>query len=593
MTLTQLVRTCFPNFWLSESNINTNKMSENFGEFLTNHRSKSIKRSYPSTIKLWDIIVTCPTSKGLDVFLWPANLFAVNYSIIKYTDKYRKLVSFSSDKLDIDQNEVQALTEEWKEIGNIIFKSKVNTPKIKSYIDKIFSKNNMDKCIYELMNQPDFILPLFTITASIDECFSDFLNETKDNSLRTLLALKQSFSTSQNKNTSVSSILSDMHPMHGFVCTKKLSSQSGLTINSLTHNITLVPPIIKPNLVKFRNRSLRDISKYNILYIPYPFEISENCFREHSRINDSHGYFSFSHTPKDFQDDISKFLAAYENARMRVSNIDLVLLPECALSKSNFELLRDVFFINYGENSPNFLAGVWEDKKDQYGRSFTENAAILSYNHDPKKIEFDKHINSITQRKHHRWFLEREQIKTYLLARSLDSSTIWWENIDTPRRELSFAEIDDSFTLCPLICEDLARQEPVASAVRSVGPSLVVSLLLDGPQLQQRWPGKYAAVLADDPGSSVLSVSPLGMVNRSIGGGFKRTPCVALWSEKGQSKELYLEEGAFGILLELNLKDRLQWSLDNRTSVRRYPSLSNATSIYLNNAHLGDEDGNP
>lgn len=443
------------------------------------------------------------------------------------------------------------------------------------------------------MDEPGITNAIFTLLASIDECFSDFFNEQKDNNLRTIFTLKQSLNKSQDKYTSISSSLSDMLPMHGFVCTKKLSSQSGLTINSLTHNLTLIPPLVKPNLVKLRNRKTGDRSRYNILYIPYPFHISEDCFKEHSRLSEHHGYFTFKHTPHDFHDDISKFILAYENTKRRVSKIDLVLLPECSLSKENFELLRNVFYFTYGEDSPNFLVGIWESKEDQNGRSYTENMAMLSYNYEPKNEKFEDNVYAIAQRKHHRWFLDRGQIKTYMLARSLDSSTIWWENIDTPRRELSFAEIDDSFTICPLICEDLARQEPVASTVRAVGPSLVVSLLLDGPQLKERWPGKYASVLADDPGSSVLTVSPLGMVNRSIGGGFKRTPCVALWSEKGTSKELLLENDAFGILLELSLEDRLQWTLDSRTSRRRYPSLIEATSIYLDNSHLGEKNDNP
>src|SRR5687768_17746605 len=37
-----------------------------------------------------------------------------------------------------------------------------------------------------------------------------------------------------------------------------------------------------------------------------------------------------------------------------------------------------------------------------------------------------------------------------------------------------------------LICEDLARQDPIAELVRHVGPTLVVTILMDGPQLKNR-----------------------------------------------------------------------------------------------------------
>jgi hypothetical protein len=38
---------------------------------------------------------------------------------------------------------------------------------------------------------------------------------------------------------------------------------------------------------------------------------------------------------------------------------------------------------------------------------------------------------------------------------------------------------------------------------------------MDGPQLRNRWPSRYASVLAEDPGCSVLSLTSLGMSLRS------------------------------------------------------------------------------
>ena len=42
--------------------------------------------------------------------------------------------------------------------------------------------------------------------------------------------------------------------------------------------------------------------------------------------------------------------------------------------------------------------------------------------------------------------------------------------------------------------------DEVAELIRDVGPTLVVTILLDGPQLATRWTARYAGVLADDPG---------------------------------------------------------------------------------------------
>ena len=107
------------------------------------------------------------------------------------------------------------------------------------------------------------------------------------------------------------------------------------------------------------------------------------------------------------------------------------------------------------------------------------------------------------QDKHHPWRLDRNQIRQYSLGGRLDPNVQWWEDIAIRRREVWFNVYLPWLSFCVLICEDLARQEPVSSLVRAVGPSLVIALLMDGPQLQSRWPSRYASVLADDPGSSV------------------------------------------------------------------------------------------
>jgi hypothetical protein len=67
-----------------------------------------------------------------------------------------------------------------------------------------------------------------------------------------------------------------------------------------------------------------------------------------------------------------------------------------------------------------------------------------------------------------------------------------------------------------LICADLARQDPAADLIRAVGPNLLIALLMDGPQLSHRWPARYAAVPAEDPGTSVQTLTSLGMAERFV-----------------------------------------------------------------------------
>jgi hypothetical protein len=130
----------------------------------------------------------------------------------------------------------------------------------------------------------------------------------------------------------------------------------------------------------------------------------------------------------------------------------------------------------------------------------------------------------------------------------------WWEDCHVDDRSLAFVAYAPWLTLCALVCEDLARPDPVGEIVRAVGPNLVVALLMDAPQLDFRWPGRYATVLADDPGCSVLTVSSLGMVDLSRPpAGIPRSRAVALWKDAKDKKAHPLELPEEGEALILNL----------------------------------------
>ena len=121
-------------------------------------------------------------------------------------------------------------------------------------------------------------------------------------------------------------------------------------------------------------------------------------------------------------------------------------------------------------------------------------------------------------------------------------------------------------TLCHLVCEDLARVDPVAELIRAVGPTLVIALLLDGPQLQHRWPARYSSVLADDPGSSVLSVTCLGMAHRYQAPGRPPSRVIGLWKDvKMGFRELEFGDHAQGLLLKLRAETREEFTADGRS----------------------------
>jgi hypothetical protein len=155
----------------------------------------------------------------------------------------------------------------------------------------------------------------------------------------------------------------------------------------------------------------------------------------------------------------------------------------------------------------------------------------------------------VAQYKHHRWRLDGGQVMQYQLGGALSPSMDWWEAVSVPRRSLQIID-EGAVTVASLVCEDLARLEPVADLMRAIGPSLVVTLLLDGPQLGSRWTARYASVLADDPGSAVLALSSYGMVQRCRPPGCAESHVVALWKDvSGGLTEIELEPGSEAVLI--------------------------------------------
>jgi len=168
----------------------------------------------------------------------------------------------------------------------------------------------------------------------------------------------------------------------------------------------------------------------------------------------------------------------------------------------------------------------------------------------------------------------RSQIIQYHLGAALDVAHRWWEAIDLPTRQVGFISIAPWLTLSVLICEDLARQDPVSSLLRTIGPNLVIALLMDGPQLSSRWPARYATVLADDPGSSVLTLSSLGMVCRSRPHDQAESRVIAMWRDhRSQSIPIELPNDAEAVIITLSRKSVREVTADGREDHRRTVTL--------------------
>jgi hypothetical protein len=172
-------------------------------------------------------------------------------------------------------------------------------------------------------------------------------------------------------------------------------------------------------------------------------------------------------------------------------------------------------------------------------------------------------LQPISQSKHHRWCLNPSQLSNYDLESHLDPKSSWWEQIEIEERACSFEVLRHGASFSVLVCEDLARFDPVFPVISSVGPSLVVALLMDGPQLKERWSGRYATTLADDPGSAVLTLTSLGMIRKSRKGA--SPPTIGLWKDPlGGYHQIDLGSGDQAVLISLELTSVSQWTLDGR-----------------------------
>lgn len=96
----------------------------------------------------------------------------------------------------------------------------------------------------------------------------------------------------------------------------------------------------------------------------------------------------------------------------------------------------------------------------------------------------------------------------------------------------------------------------------------MLTALLDGPQLSSRWAARYASVLADDPGSAVLTLTSMGMARRSRPHGRDASPVIALWKDPSRGiREIPLEAGAHGVVLSVGMSRATRRSADGRWPV--------------------------
>jgi hypothetical protein len=337
--------------------------------------------------------------------------------------------------------------------------------------------------------------------------------------------------------------------------------QRGITARSLTHYLALHEPRdVVPRWYAFPF-GLRSASALNLLVLPWPERTVPRDFSETAGlllnmpgagVGARGGYGFFTYAPGDRPVTVGRVRDAIRRAKSIVGSIDAVVFPELALGIGQAdEICRSLGVLVIGG----------EGRVARNRNAGMNRAAVSMPLH---RIQRGL-AGSFVQPKHHRWCVDAPQILSYGLGSVLDPSRDWWEHIAIERRELHFFELSEWLTFCVLICEDLARQEPVSELIRAVGPNLVITLLMDGPQLEHRWPAKYATVLAEDPGSSVLTVTSLGMARASRPPGKPESRAMALWKDPlSPAVPIEMPDGCDGVALCLTRERTRERTADGR-----------------------------
>jgi hypothetical protein len=326
-----------------------------------------------------------------------------------------------------------------------------------------------------------------------------------------------------------------------------------------------------------RHRGTDVTSEYaTLLLLPWPLQVQASDFRplggSVQRLEkDPFGFFEFAPAERLDLDLLDRVLVA---ARAEVNSVDVVLLPEAAIDETEIDALESLL---QSHGAISLTAGVRQQSLQP--DRLPGNWIHMSFNPRLEKgagasPEAGAPWFHLRQNKHHRWSFDRSQVLQYHLGGVLHPDVQWWEAIEVPRLGVEFIEVAE-LTMVSLVCEDLAQNDDVAAVMRSVGPTVVLTALLDGPQLSSRWAARYASVLADDPGSAVLTLTSMGMARRSRPHGHDASPVIALWKDPGGSvREIALESGAQAVVLSVAMSRATRRCADGRIPV------DNGTSCY-------------
>ena len=517
-------------------------------------------------------------SDKTDWLSWPPNTFAVTSEILMKTGAYRYVLSniweAENERNVYWQREIERESQSWKvricNRFNVLFdidpslqikqdrpggghaspaggrqflSLEAHVERVLSIIDLNLTFNNLRTVSQERLVSDDkkevlnqFVESLLTIHCIADESCTG-LGLTGSRSGKTSV-----YNCIANLLLISTGSLSTFSKQLGIVIPKMRTPQTGLSIRSFSHHLTYHETEVEIIWRMFPWANIQE-NTLNILTICWPKKINNSFFSSTPETFKSIRFFEYSTESLRGEDqfDPVNVIKLIESYRAKgIERIHMIVLPEIALSEAEwYALLEDMatyyrqYYVPKGKEEkgkgqiPIILSGVRRNRGMIAGEKvLTNELRIASF--------FAGKWYTVSQRKHHRWRLDGNQIRQYELAGRLSTSRKWFENIELSQRRLSIITPNGWLSLCPLICEDLAQLEPVSSIIRGIGPTILIALLADGPQLKFRWSARYASVFADDPGTSVLTVTSAGMVHKSKPKNVEdaENKTIALWKDQ-------------------------------------------------------------
>jgi hypothetical protein len=340
------------------------------------------------------------------------------------------------------------------------------------------------------------------------------------------------------------------------VLPKYRTAPGGITSRSISRYASVAGPQVEYRLHEVSpHQNDGPSNRLNVLLLPWPLHVSGDDFQPvpesvRERDVEPYGFFRFEPTEPL---DVPLVERILRSATQCGDRIDIAVLPESSVAHQDLARLEAVL---ERHDVPMLIAGL---------RQQSGNVDSCASNWVHFGVFRNGRWRHWRQDKHHRWSLDDRQIEQYRLDGVMDPRVRWWEAIEIHPRAVEMIARNDGHTIASLVCEDLAQLDDVIELLRAVGPTLVVALLLDGPQLASRWTARYASVLADNPGSAVLTLTSYGMVANSWGPNQPLSSVVALWKDNARAlHEIKLDPDAQAILLVLDPHPAIRRAADGR-----------------------------